>query len=491
MSKSYLEYVSEAIEAYKNKDAKTLAACKQLAFTARRYQKQNSQSTDTVLNLYPILGIHQLTELTCKYEVTSIEQFYQAVQSYQLTDVIATNALWQWRAAKQRILRTSTTNIVEHIKRTLARVGIKTTVVGEFSRHKDTIANLEFCIEVGSQDEILLAKATLQQELLAETKITDIGLSIDLKTDIFDINCFLYFGTHQNFCTCSIYHIGPKCFIDKLNHKLVSRGYELTSTGLQTLEGLQVPCRSEKTIWDIVGSTIPPTSARDSIDDIMYDTTNLVTYKTSTGDTGITYRAKDSAKIKHCLENKSLTHVALIIQENSLDAVTQAIDQIHILVKDSAIPVYTGLLVTSNTLEHLSLAAKVDFLIIEDDEINALYKITLPKARKVAKNIIIRNPFMFSQGMCLTNSSFPKDEILTILNKNKIAIEITGNCNYAGTPVDAWKDVIQTRCAITIGSAQYAKQQTQSIVSARIKCCQALISQQRLMDAAAFEEWLR
>ena len=195
MSKSYLEYVHAAIEAYKNKDARALANFKYLAFINRRYQMKATHDQDLILNLFPILGIHQLTELIDRYNITSIEQFKQAIQSYQLKDAIAANALWQGQAAKQRVLRTNTAKTVEHIKRILAKIKIKANVVGEFARHQDTLSKLEFCIEITSTKDILIAKQALQQELLAETSITDTYIKANVKTESvvgFSVACDAY-----------------------------------------------------------------------------------------------------------------------------------------------------------------------------------------------------------------------------------------------------------------------------------------------------------
>lgn len=488
MSKSSFDYLEAAITAYKEKNSATLAQAKQEAFRSRRYSKEK-HSADSILNLYPLLGIHQLEELRSKYGITSLVQLEQAILSYEVEDVIAVAAFWQWKAAQKRVPRSAATNLITQIRQALAGLKLRTVVVGEYARHQDTITAVELCLELASAQDVLAVKETLQRIFLAEMQVTAAYLQITLTVDTQDIDCFLYLATKQTICASVIYHTGPKGFIDKVNNKLIGKGYELTALGLKTLEGSSVAIKTEKTLWDLVGSTVPPTSSRDLIDDLMYDTTNIIGYKTVTGDTGIVYNHKNTERLQRLLEVTTISHAGIVITANE-KSTKDHIDKVRQVIQQTYCPTYIGLLVTSNTVDQLKHATDVDYVVIEDDDINMLYRVLLPRALKVTKHVILRNPFMYLQGACLATPTFTREDILTRITRSKVAVEITGNDTYAGTPYDAWRDLAATKCLLTLGSAQPATTQAHGIATARIRSSKALLHQDRVMSQDAFSKWL-
>lgn len=499
MKTSFVGAAALAVEATQAGNARAVMAHKHNAFLLRRHLLSSSKtdsSKDQVEAAFPALSIDQLAELRA-VGIVDAKSLREKIDTWD--DTVNTNtvsAYWRWRASSKRVSRKVAEAAVIQVRRTLSSIGIRSTVVGEFARHHDTVSNLQFCLCADSFEDMAEAKASLCETLkvrVADVSATEFRFVMERGEET--IPCSIFVSSSDDLCASIVYHTGPQSFIEKVNARLARSGFELTGTGLRDLFGKAVRCNSESNLWDIMGCPTPPTSVRDLVDDVLFDTVGVTGYKSKTGDVGIMFR--DGGIIESMKENlrhglAEVSYAGVVVPASFCSQQTESdLNKARRELQSVDKNIKIGLLVTSNTLDSLVHADQVDYLVVEDDEVDGLYTSVLPAAVNVHKNVVVRNPLMYIDGMCLRGKAYETSEVITRLERMKVAVEVSGGHCYAGMPPEALNEISRSTCRMVIGSACDPWEMHTGLYVARTRCSRALVKEKRLMSAKCFLKWLK
>lgn len=495
MKTNHAWHVQRAVDAFRHGDISRTLVSEHNAFLAQRKLLLTTDiaAPDTIGELYPALTIEQISQLGEVYGETGKGAVIRSIldnEGCAEEPAIATG-VWKY-LANNRISRSSCASTITKVRRALTSNGAQCAVVGDFARHVDRLDRLEFCIENMEVEAVLscVREATgCDVSAVSETEVrwyAEIGRQ--------RILCVGYLVKQGHLCAGTVFFTGPASFIKKLNAKMIRYGYSLTEGGLATAEGTLVACKTEQTIWDIVGAQTPPTSTRGSIDCVICDTHDIVKMDTKTQDTGVMLRTggiQDSMEENLSRGLADVSYFGLValgwcdIKETRRD-----VDLARIVVGRTGKVGYVGLLVTDKSMDALELADKVDYLVVESNSAEALFERVLPAAKKAKKQVVVRNPLMFINGMNMMTEKWGKSAIITMLERTKCVVEIGGGSCYEGTPIEATQDLIGSRCKLTLGSACDPWGMASGLYAARTKCSQALMKRRRLMSDKAFEKWI-
>ena len=496
MKTNYAGHVYNAVLAYRSSDLDKQMEHEHKAFMSQRKLLLNADTHagNSMCEMYPALPVSTLSQLIDVYGADGKQDVIRAIRDNTecAKDLNIASAIWQY-LANSRVSRSSCISTITKVRRAVAATGANCVIVGDFARHIDMLDRLEFCIENSTCEQLIDSIGSTTKCQVSSVSDKEVRWYMEIEGQ--RILCVGYIVQAGHLSAGTVFFTGPKAFIKKLNAKMIRYGYSLTEDGLVDAADNRIPCTTEQTIWDIVGAETPPTSTRGSIDCIICDTHDTIRMDTKTQDTGIMLRTggiQDSMEenLKRGLADVSYFGVVAIGMPNEKET-KRDLDLARMVVGRTGQSGYVGLLVNENSMASLVHADKADYLVLESNSTSELFEKLLPAAKKAKKQVVVRNPLMFVNGMSMLTERWSKSSIITLMERTKCVVEISGGSCYEGTPIEATQDLMNSRCKLTLGSACDPWNMPSGLYAARTKCSQALMKRKRLLSSKAFEKWVQ